>query len=82
MPGRDRTGPMGAGPMTGRSMGICAGNTSAGFGRGCGRGFGRGMGRGFGFRTAEPMNSTDRIDLLKQQQAAIEQQIDTLEKKA
>lgn len=26
MPGRDRTGPEGEGPMTGRQMGYCAGN--------------------------------------------------------
>lgn len=58
----DKTGPMGQGPMTGRSLGYCAGYESSGFtrgfggGRGQGRGFGgggrgRGMayGRGFGF---------------------------------
>jgi hypothetical protein len=27
MPGRDRTGPLGSGPMTGRALGPCAGNT-------------------------------------------------------
>lgn len=54
MPGGDRTGPMGAGPMTGRGAGYCAGNdapgyATPGFGRGFwGRGFGRGGGRGFG----------------------------------
>ncbi|MDA3816773.1 MAG: DUF5320 domain-containing protein [Prolixibacteraceae bacterium] len=58
----DKTGPMGQGPMTGKSLGYCAGYDSPGFtrgfggGRGQGRGFGgggrgRGMayGRGFGF---------------------------------
>lgn len=51
MPGGDRTGPTGAGPMTGRGAGYCTGNpvpgcANAGFG---GRdGFGRGMGRGGG----------------------------------
>ena len=54
MPGGDQTGPMGAGPMTGRGAGICAGTgtpsyTSHGFGRGFGRGMGgRGVGRGWG----------------------------------
>ena len=57
MPGGDRTGPMGAGPQTGRGMGICAGffgpgyaNPSRGIGRMMrgGRGMGRGMGRGRG----------------------------------
>jgi len=57
MPGGDRTGPMGQGPMTGRALGYCAGNNMpgyanswprGGFGRGFGRGFGGGWGRGFG----------------------------------
>ena len=34
MPGQDRTGPLGQGPLTGRGLGPC------------GRGFGRGFGRG------------------------------------
>ena len=52
MPGGDRTGPLGRGPMTGRALGYCAGNNrpgyaNPGFGRGWGRGWGRGFGRGF-----------------------------------
>ncbi len=61
MPGFDRTGPMGAGPMTGGARGLCNPATTGsfpfyaggyGYGRGLGlrRGFrrvhGRGMGRG------------------------------------
>ena len=49
MPRGDRTGPWGAGPMTGRAAGYCAGysvpgfmNPIGGYGRGWGRGFGRG----------------------------------------
>ncbi len=59
MPRGDRTGPWGAGPMTGRAAGYCAGYSVPGFmnpiggygrgwGRGRGRGYGRGLGRGFG----------------------------------
>jgi hypothetical protein len=60
MPGLDRSGPMGVGPMTGGRRGICgragaAANLPAygsgyGYGRGMGfrRGFGRGRGRDFG----------------------------------
>ena len=53
MPGGDRTGPWGAGPMTGRASGFCAGYDVPGymnpaFGRGVGGGRGRGYGRGFG----------------------------------
>ena len=43
-------GPMGAGPMTGRSAGFCAGNATPGFANPVGgRGLGLGMGRGRGF---------------------------------
>ena len=51
MPGGDRTGPAGMGPMTGRGAGFCAGYAVPGYmnpvsGRGfCG--FGRGGGRGW-----------------------------------
>jgi hypothetical protein len=55
MPGGDRTGPWGAGSMTGRAAGYCAGysvpgyaNSARGYGRGFGRGRGRGYGRGWG----------------------------------
>ena len=53
MPGGDRTGPMGYGPMTGRAAGFCAGYPVPGYmnpaGRGLwGRGMGMGMGRGRG----------------------------------
>ena len=47
MPGRDRTGPRGMGPMTGRQAGFCAGNEQPNF-RG-GYGFNRFGGRGGGF---------------------------------
>lgn len=45
MPGGDQTGPMGAGPMTGRGAGFCGGFAGPGFanrGGFCGRGRGRG----------------------------------------
>lgn len=53
MPGYDKTGPMGAGPMTGGRRGLCVGGDYpynmygyAGYGRG--RGFRRGFRGGFG----------------------------------
>jgi hypothetical protein len=47
MPRGDRTGPAGAGPMTGRSAGFCAGYQAPGYANSVGgRGF-RGRGRGF-----------------------------------
>jgi len=55
MPGFDRSGPSGAGPMTGRALGQCAGSAAGrglgrgyGPGRGCGRGLRAGNGAGFG----------------------------------
>lgn len=52
MPGGDRTGPLGHGPMTGRAAGYCAGYEIPGYANpnypGYGRGFG--FGRGFGRR--------------------------------
>ena len=63
MPGGDRTGPAGMGPMTGRGAGFCAGYPVPGYanpvggrgygmGWGRGRGMGRGRGRGFGWAGA------------------------------
>ena len=56
MPWGDRTGPSGAGPMTGRGFGYCAGYTHPGYavpgggGRGLGGGYGYGRGVGWGGR--------------------------------
>ena len=57
MPGGDRSGPTGAGPMSGRAMGYCAGysvpgyaNAAPGMGRGMAWRSGWGRGGGFGFR--------------------------------
>jgi len=51
MPGGDRTGPAGMGPMTGRGAGLCAGYPAPGYANaGFGRGFGRGRGGGWGRR--------------------------------
>jgi len=52
MPGGDRTGPLGMGPMTGRGAGYCAGFSTPGYANPVGgRGFfGFGRGRGFAVR--------------------------------
>jgi len=80
MPGGDRTGPLGEGPMTGRQLGYGAGYNSPGFtkgpGGGLGRGFfgrgsrfGRGYRRGFfnwDWRASESVeNQPDSINQLK-----------------
>ncbi len=47
MPGGDRRGPLGMGPMTGRAAGFCAGYSAPGYmNPAFGPGFGRGRGRG------------------------------------
>jgi hypothetical protein len=47
MPGRNRTGPEGMGPMTGRGLGYCSGYSIPG---GVNPTFGRGYDLGFGYR--------------------------------
>jgi len=79
MPGRDQTGPGGAGPMTGRRMGICSG-ASGGFfrGRGQGLGAGRGFRRGGRFGYAYPRQSdayAENIDDLKNDEAALKDEL-------
>jgi hypothetical protein len=57
MPGLDRSGPMGAGPLTGGRRGLCRRAEAAthlpaygsGYGNGRGMGFRRGYGRGRGY---------------------------------
>lgn len=54
MPRGDKTGPYGNGPKTGRGLGFCVRNDTAGFqamerGMGRGAGYGRGNGRGNGY---------------------------------
>lgn len=50
MPRGDGTGPAGAGPMTGRGAGYCAGFNRPGYANGAGGFAGYGFGRGRGFR--------------------------------
>lgn len=80
MPGGDRTGPTGTGPMTGRGAGLCAGTQLPGYMNSLpGRGprLGRGAGRGWCYRTyvpAEPHrfynpapDKDAELEILKQQ---------------
>lgn len=86
MPNGNGTGPVGAGPMTGRGAGTCAGNATAGWQNGGGgmqHGLRRnGKARGF-FRnhaqhavaSAEAMVLQEKIDVLHRQLASLEQQL-------
>jgi hypothetical protein len=85
MPGRDGTGPMGAGPMTGRGFGICTGANAvkygAGFGMGLGlarrRGFGRGFGRGF---PVNEISSETQKELLQAQKEILQKRLEVIDK--
>lgn len=49
MPKRDGTGPMSAGRMTGRGLGLCTGANAFKYGAGLGMGLGLGLARRRGF---------------------------------
>ncbi len=75
MPGRDRTGPLGTGPI-GRGLGPCGGGMA---GRGRGRGFP--FGRGFGWVEVNHLDFlTDQKTILENQLAAINQRLSEVEK--
>jgi hypothetical protein len=61
MPGRDGTGPLGRGPLTGRGLGPC----------GRGLAFRRGFGRGFGWRRFFDEPVFEPITLTKEEQKKI-----------
>jgi hypothetical protein len=95
MPGLNRTGPTGAGPMTGRQLGRCTGNETdfpergyRNFGRRFRGGFGRGGGRGFGFRWGNPfrhyqddyMSDVSDETLLENEARTLKDQLSHIEK--
>ena len=89
MPGRDSTGPMGRGAMSGRGLGVCTGVNVArrgvgrglglgrGDGRGNGRGFGRGVRRGF---VQDLAASISEKELLHEQKQLLEERLDVINK--
>lgn len=89
MPRKDKSGPMGYGPKTGRGLGLCNGQQDSGNlnmpGRGFGsgyrhqRGFGRGMGSG---RRAgwgcfdQPPTRQEKRSVLEHQATALQNKLD------
>lgn len=75
MPGFDKTGPMGTGPMTGRGFGPC------GLGLGWRRRFGagRGMGRYFGCWNF-PETKEDKLKALVDYKKALEEELEDVKK--
>jgi len=85
MPGFDRTGPGGKGPMTGGGRGLCASQNRGGIwpGRGYGMGFGRGQGQARGRRLGRCWREPDyRISHTYKTPAGAEWDIDILHSKA
>lgn len=78
MAGRDKTGPLGAGPGTGRGLGGCVqGNYPQGRGMGIGRGRGCGFGRGMrGFSAPNAAETAEGS--LSNRIALLEEKIDLL----
>ncbi len=88
MPGRNRTGPLGQGAMSGRGLGDCRGtaaqNEAPTFGRGRGMGGGGGMGRGQGLGRGFGRGLAGQIvdDVSAgQNQAELERKIEELKKR-
>lgn len=83
MPGGDRTGPEGQGPLTGRRMGYCDGNETptGGFrGRGFQRGFSRGFRNRYYRRSVSPIaENTNNEEQLKEDISILKKQLETLE---
>ncbi len=95
MPRGDRTGPMGAGPMTGRGAGYCAGFSAPGFANpaqrlGMERGF-RGGGRGWRhwyyatglpyWARFAPPTAEQELAGLKNEAAQLKEQLDAINKR-
>lgn len=70
MPGYDRTGPWGRGPLTGRGLGPCR----------RGLGWRRGFGRDYGFRV-RPLTKEEEKEILKAEKEALEQDIADIKEK-
>lgn len=73
MPRLDKTGPEGAGPMTGRRMGPCG--RGMGYGRG---GYGRGMGYGGRYAGRCYLTASEELDSLKEEAVAMEADLKAL----
>ena len=76
MPNRDKTGPMGQGPSTGRGLGPCGGGVRRGFG--CAQGFGRGLGRYFGWN--QPQTEDEIKESLVNYRKALEEELEDVKK--
>lgn len=77
MPGRDGTGPMGFGQMSGKGLGLCSGPNMTSRGSGFGRGFKTRYCRNFAFCT----NADSEKEFLSLQKNLLESKIDYINQK-
>jgi hypothetical protein len=80
---RDGTGPMGAGTMTGRALGLCTGTNAVKNGAGLGRGLGSGFAcrRGFGRGGAiSQTSSKTQKELLHEQKTMLQERLEVIDK--
>ncbi|MBN2513625.1 MAG: DUF5320 domain-containing protein [Sedimentisphaerales bacterium] len=83
MPGGDRTGPMGMGPMTGRGLGTCSGRTGSAMYLGGGRfAWGCGMGLGSGRRNRFWGRQPGAAEMPQYEPAAAAQELAELKQQA
>ena len=77
MPGRNGTGPMGYGPLTGRGLGPCGGKMAHRgnfYGRRMGGGFGRNFG-GAGYYSPANLTAEEQKELLGERKAYLESEL-------
>lgn len=89
MPGRDKTGPSGIGPMTGRRMGLCSdsdiSNHRLGYRRGnrggmvYGRGYGLGFGYGYRNRFVEDNSAVSEKTIIENEIRLLKDKLSSLE---
>ena len=80
MPRRDGTGPMHAGPMNGRGLGMCTGVNVVKYGVGFGLGLACRRGRGLGRCAAANIDSSiTRKELLQEQKFVLQSRIHALD---
>ena len=72
MPNRDKTGPAGVGPLTGRGLGPCNQDNRQGFG--CGRGLGR------YFAWNQPQTEAEQKQSLVDYRKALEEELEDVKK--
>lgn len=81
MPGRDGSGPVGRGAMTGRGLGYCTGVLAARYGVGRRLGYGMGYGRGYRrYCVPESIGPRDQREFLEEEKELLENRLSALNK--